>query len=81
MGGCEVRDLPDVENARRIIVKPYRGNVVKYRCRSHYRLFGQNMFNCGDGGKWAGGEPPVCTRKCKKICFGLEVFTKARSRE
>ena len=63
MGGCEVRDLPQVENSRRILVKPFRGNVVKYKCRTHYRLFGQNMFHCADGGKWGGGEAPVCTRK------------------
>jgi hypothetical protein len=62
MGGCEVRDLPMVENSRRILVKPFRGNVVKYKCRTHYRLFGQNMFHCADEGKWAGGEPPICTR-------------------
>jgi len=62
MGGCEVRDLPQVENSRRILVKPFRGNVVKYKCRTHYRLFGQNMFHCADGGKWGGGEAPVCTR-------------------
>ena len=71
MGGCEVRDLPQVENSRRILVKPFRGNVVKYKCRTHYRLFGQNMFHCADGGKWGGGEAPVCTRKfCwKKFTF------------
>ena len=72
MGGCEVRDLPMVENSRRILVKPFRGNVVKYKCRTHYRLFGQNMFHCADGGKWGGGEPPICTRK---FCFFSVVYT------
>ena len=62
MGGCEVRDLPMVENSRRILVKPFRGNVVKYKCRTHMRLFGNNLFYCTDGGNWGGGKPPICTR-------------------
>ena len=78
MGGCEVRDLPQVENSRRILVKPFRGNVVKYKCRTHYRLFGQNMFHCADGGKWGGGEAPVCTRKfCWKKILSLSCITVA----
>ena len=76
MGGCEVRDLPQVENSRRILVKPFRGNVVKYKCRTHYRLFGQNVFHCADIRKWGGGEAPVCTRKfCWKKNLWLSCIT------
>ena len=63
IGSCEVRDLPLVDNARRIPVKGFRGSVVKIKCHSHFKLLGEHLAHCVDDKKWSLQEAPVCTRE------------------
>ena len=74
MGSCEVRDLPVVHNARRIMVRPFRGSVIKYKCHRHFTLLGdQDTAHCVGHKKWNMHEAPVCARKCRKV------FNRSRS--
>ena len=63
MGGCEVRNLPDVKNAKRILVRPFRGSVVKYKCHNGFKILGEEFAYCADHNTWSLQEAPVCTRK------------------
>ncbi len=66
IGGCEIRDLPRVKNARRIPVRPFRGSVVKFKCSNGYSLYGERLFNCQGYNKWSDNPPPVCAREFAK---------------
>ena len=66
IGSCEVRDLPEVKNARRIMVRPYRGSVVRFKCRRGYHLFGPRLFHCVDHKEWSHLEAPVCVSKYQR---------------
>ena len=63
IGSCEIRDLPLVDNARRIPVKGFRGSVVKIKCHNHFKLLGEHLAHCVDDKKWSLQEAPVCTRE------------------
>jgi len=77
MGSCEIRDLPTVKNARRIMVRPYRGSVVRYKCNRGYHLYGPHLFHCVDHKEWSHLEAPVCARRgcdetqMHQIAYGL----------
>ena len=67
MGSCEIRDLPTVKNARRILVRPYRGSVVRYKCNRGFHLYGPHLFHCVDHKEWSHLEAPVCASKSNII--------------
>ena len=67
MGSCEIRDLPTVKNARRIMVRPYRGSVVRYKCNRGYHLYGPHLFHCVDHKEWSHLEAPVCASKTSNV--------------
>lgn len=63
IGSCQLRNLAEVKNARRIIVRPYRGSVVRYKCSPEYKLFGPKMVHCIDHNTWSTKRAPVCVRR------------------
>ena len=48
------------------MVRPYRGSVVRFKCRRGYHLFGPRLFHCVDHKEWSHLEAPVCVSKYQR---------------
>ena len=62
INGCKFGDSPEIVNGRLIVVRPYRGSVLRYKCHQGFKLFGQHMLHC-QGNKWSSSQTPVCASK------------------
>ena len=62
LNGCKFVDTPEVANGQLIVVRPYRGSVLRYKCHQGFKLFGQHTLHC-QGNKWSSSQPPVCASK------------------
>ena len=64
IGGCNIDDMPEIKNGKKVVEHGTRGSVFKYRCNSPFRLFGHHRpISCGGGNKWNIKHIPVCTSK------------------
>ena len=64
IGGCNMDDMPEIDNGRKVIEEGYRGSVFRYKCKARYKLFGYNgPISCEGNKKWSKQTAPVCTRK------------------
>lgn len=75
IGGCNIDDMPEIKNGKKVVEHGTRGSVFKYRCNSPFRLFGHHRpISCGGGNKWNIKHIPVCTSKLILIRLTYEEF-------
>ena len=62
--GCNIDNMPEIMNGRKIEVPGTRGSVFKYRCNAPFKLFGHHgPIGCQGNNKWSLQHIPVCTSK------------------